>query len=171
MTAIPLWEATLITLLVVVLMACAFAVVVLLMGLRNSRAAALVKEQHDKKTTELEDKNAKLAARVAELEIQVRVLMELLATNRALTPADVDLLHNVSQTNSRLLMAMQLSFSEEELQVLCFEMGLNFDNISGTTLDAKIVSLISMVQRLGRLPDLMRRVKAARPQLHLEAIS
>lgn len=171
MTAIPLWEATFITLVVVFLMACAFAVVVLLMGLRNSRAAALVKEQHDKKTNDLEASNEKLTKRVAELEIQVRILMELLATNRALTPADVDLLHNVSQTNSRLLMAMQLSFSAEELHILCFEMGLNFDNVSGTTLDAKIVNLISLVQRTGRLPELMQRVKTARPQLHLEAIS
>lgn len=171
MTAIPLWEATLVTLLVVVLMACAFAVVVLLMGLRNSRAAALVKEQHDKRTNELEEKNAKLAARVADLELQVRFLTELLTTNRALTPADADLLHNVGQTNSRLLMAMQLSFSPEELEVLCFEMGLTFTNIPGTTLDTKIVNLISTVQRLGRLQDLMNRVKEARPQLHLEAMT
>lgn len=171
MTAIPFWEAALLAIVVAILLIGGFAVFFVFMGLRNSRTAALVKAHHDSKTKELEASNDKLTRRIAELEIQVRILMELLATNRALTPADVDLLHNVSQTNSRLLMAMQLSFNEEELQVLSFELGLNFGNVAGTTLDAKIVNLISLVQRTGRLPDLMKKVKELRPQLHLEAMS
>lgn len=55
-------------------------------------------------------------------------------------------------------------FSLEELRLLCFELNIIFDDLEGTTISGKSVSLIEKMERNGRLTELMLLVQQHRPR-------
>ena len=57
------------------------------------------------------------------------------------------------------------SFSLEELNRLCFDLGINHEDLEGSTLPAKAQSLTEYCDRRGRLPDLVNALKLARPNV------
>jgi hypothetical protein len=57
------------------------------------------------------------------------------------------------------------SFNREELRQLCFKLGIDFDDLEGTTRTAKARELLLYFWRQGRLPDLAAAVKNERPQV------
>lgn len=46
-------------------------------------------------------------------------------------------------------------FSLEELETIAFDLGLNWDELAGTTLSKKCQSLIGVMQRNGRVIELL----------------
>lgn len=57
------------------------------------------------------------------------------------------------------------SFNREELRQMCFKLGIEFDDLEGTTRTAKARELLLYFWRQGRLPDLATAVKNERPQV------
>lgn len=54
-------------------------------------------------------------------------------------------------------------FSLSDLKLLCFDVGIEFDDLSGDTRPIKALSLLKEVAQKGRLPDLLTEVQAVRP--------
>jgi hypothetical protein len=57
------------------------------------------------------------------------------------------------------------SFNREELRQMCFKLGIEFDDLEGTTRTAKARELLLYFWRQGRLPNLATAVKNERPQV------
>ena len=55
------------------------------------------------------------------------------------------------------------SFSLDELRDLCFELGINWEQLSGDTRDSKTTSLLERLNRQARLPVLLAQIHALRP--------
>ena len=55
------------------------------------------------------------------------------------------------------------AFSLEEMQVLCADLGIAFDDIGGSSRTAKALELIQYMQRRGRLQDLVNAIAQLRP--------
>lgn len=70
-------------------------------------------------------------------------------------PVDIRQLRDVLVTN----------FSLYELQDLCFDLGIDFDNVYGETRNAKARELIQYMDRRGELSKLVMAVKSLRPQV------
>ena len=73
---------------------------------------------------------------------------------------------SLQHVDPRLLFhAMKDTFSLEELRQLCFELGVDFDDLPGNALSAKIVSLIKRQRSRGIYETLVGKVLALRPNL------
>ncbi len=64
--------------------------------------------------------------------------------------------------------AMEDSFTEEDLQAMCFELGEDPENIGGDTKVLRCWKMIYYFRQRERLPDLMGRIEANRPNLMQE---
>lgn len=60
---------------------------------------------------------------------------------------------------------MSQLFNKSELATLCFDLGINYENISGDTLDDKVQNLILFCQRRTRLGDLVHACQRSRPHV------
>lgn len=56
-------------------------------------------------------------------------------------------------------------FSEEDLRTLCFELDVDYENLSGDTKLGKARELILEMERQGRLSELIERCRQVRPNL------
>ena len=65
------------------------------------------------------------------------------------------------ELNSR----MNQVFSLDEIESLCFDMGIDFDSLAGDGKGAKIRELIEFCRRRGRDEELVAKVRAERPQV------
>jgi hypothetical protein len=57
------------------------------------------------------------------------------------------------------------SFSLEEVQSLCFDLGIEFDDLEGRRKTNKVESLLSYMERRDRIPDLVRVCSQKRPNV------
>lgn len=62
-----------------------------------------------------------------------------------------------------LRVLLETRFSDEELQALCFDLSVDYENLKGTTKSAKAMALIGYFERMHRLGELLRAVKDLRP--------
>ncbi len=69
-----------------------------------------------------------------------------------------------------LLEAIQRAFSLEELNTLCFDLQVPYDDLPGTGQEAKARELILYLQRRDRLSDLVAAVIQRRPHLAAELL-
>lgn len=67
------------------------------------------------------------------------------------------------QENVRVLLTEY--FTIDELKTLCFDLGIDFEELSGKTKSAKARELVSYAHRIGRFQDLL--IKAKSERLHL----
>ena len=69
------------------------------------------------------------------------------------------------QQADRLTLRDELAagFSLDEIKALCFELGLDYEDIAGTTRSAKIIELILYCERHRTLPQLAAAIHRARP--------
>ena len=56
-------------------------------------------------------------------------------------------------------------FSEGELKVLCFDLGVDFQNLPGDEKIVKAMELVGFLQRTGRLDELVRTGQSLRPDI------
>ena len=63
----------------------------------------------------------------------------------------------------RLHMMIDDHFDKDELQTLCFDMGVNYDDLSGENKSGKARELIAYCERRDKIPDLVARCKKLRP--------
>ncbi|MBK7920012.1 MAG: hypothetical protein IPJ94_27900 [Chloroflexi bacterium] len=74
---------------------------------------------------------------------------------------------NVQQDyRSYLRNSIELCFSKEELQALCFDLNVDYDNLRGETKSLKISELISHLERRELLNTLVRICSELRPNRH-----
>lgn len=78
--------------------------------------------------------------------------------------SDVNVL-DVKYEPVRLRALIEKHFDLAELTVLCFDLGINNQNLSGDTLTVKITELIKHCERHGRMSDLLLALQQARPQV------
>ena len=57
------------------------------------------------------------------------------------------------------------AFNEDELAQLCSRFGLSYDALPGNSQRDKVAVLIGMLERRGRLRELIREITAERPHL------
>lgn len=55
------------------------------------------------------------------------------------------------------------SFSLEEVRTVCYDAGIDFENLGGEGKEAKIREMLLSAQRLGRFPDLLSTLQTSRP--------
>lgn len=67
---------------------------------------------------------------------------------------------------SNLRYLVDKHFNLEDLQVLCFDLEVDYEHLPGDTKPIKIISLILYLQRENRLPDLLEYCRNARPRVH-----
>lgn len=72
-------------------------------------------------------------------------------------------LEQISLRKLRELLATR--FNIDELNNIIFDLGLNPESISGDTIDARALNTLQTVQRLGKLPQLLREIHRLRPGL------
>jgi hypothetical protein len=58
---------------------------------------------------------------------------------------------------------MDQHFNLDEIQLLCFDLGIDYEHLAGETKPKKIHELILMVVRNGLLPDLLELLVEERP--------
>ena len=56
-------------------------------------------------------------------------------------------------------------FNDDELRDLCFDLGIDYENLAGAGKAGKARELIAYAQRRGTLEDLARQVKSLRPNV------
>ena len=69
------------------------------------------------------------------------------------------------ETRSTLVKALEDEFSLEEIRNLCFDLGLDPDNIPGNTKASKARELILYCERRGTVRQLGEAIRRARPEL------
>jgi hypothetical protein len=57
-------------------------------------------------------------------------------------------------------------FDKEELQILCFDLGVKYDTLGSVTLDVKVINLVGYLDRRGRIADLVAYCAKERPHVH-----
>ena len=62
---------------------------------------------------------------------------------------------------------IKLAFSSEELSMFCFELGVDDEDLGGSSRVMKALALQTYMQRVGRLNDLLVALKGERPHLDL----
>lgn len=67
----------------------------------------------------------------------------------------------------RLLEQIRALFSDSELRDLCFELGIDYEDLAGAAKGDKARELILYMERQARLPDLIARVVELRPHIGL----
>jgi hypothetical protein len=71
--------------------------------------------------------------------------------------SDIDLIHLQKQLVEH--------FNLSELKTLCFELGINYDDLAGDTLTDKTRELVKFGHRGGRVPEIVAHCQAARPHV------
>lgn len=66
-----------------------------------------------------------------------------------------------------LLQVLVTSFDTDELRLLCFDQGIDFEELRGDTKTAKAIALVLHSQRHGGIVELSQAVRRARPQASL----
>ncbi len=61
---------------------------------------------------------------------------------------------------------IETAFNLDELQSLSFDLGIQFENLAGTTRDAKARALIEHCQRIDRVSELISRCQELRPSVN-----
>lgn len=64
---------------------------------------------------------------------------------------------------ARLYMTVEDQFNESEFQNLCFNLGVDYENLGGSGKAARIQALISYLHRRDRIGELIEAVKEMRP--------
>lgn len=67
----------------------------------------------------------------------------------------------------RLRDQIRALFSDSELRDLCFDLGVDFENLPGAAKGDKARELILLMERQARLPELVRKVVTLRPHIGL----
>jgi len=65
-----------------------------------------------------------------------------------------------------LRQALVQHFNEEELRTLCFDLGVDYDSLSGKGKEAKARELVSRLERRGELDKLIAACHHRRPNAH-----
>lgn len=65
---------------------------------------------------------------------------------------------------ARLRQRISQLFSEGELRQLCFDLGLGYDDLDGRGKSENVMELVARMDREGRLPDLIGRLRKLRPK-------
>lgn len=63
----------------------------------------------------------------------------------------------------QLRQTLTQKFSPTELKILCFDLHIEYDHLTGQNHPEKVVELIKHIERNGRLPELIRLVQQHRP--------
>jgi len=72
-------------------------------------------------------------------------------------------MENISRVSLREILSNH--FSLDELQVLCFDLGIDSENLRGETKQARAVEIVTYCERHGRTNDLIAAVRRLRPNL------
>jgi hypothetical protein len=62
-------------------------------------------------------------------------------------------------------------FSLDELNTLCFDLGIDFDNLGGETKEGKARELVKYSYRNGRLEELLKGAKQSKPNVDWEPVA
>jgi hypothetical protein len=63
--------------------------------------------------------------------------------------------------------AMHRAYNRSELEILCRDLGISYDDLAGEILEVKILNLIDFFSRRQQYPQLVKKVMADRPDLEL----
>src|SRR5437764_15204446 len=70
-----------------------------------------------------------------------------------------------SESLTEIRQQLSTAFTLEELQGVCFDLGLDYDDLSGDAKTGKIIALLNRLRSMGRLRDLLALAKQHRPNL------
>ena len=68
-------------------------------------------------------------------------------------------------TPQQIFQVLKSRFSGEELRTLCFELKVEHDDLPAMAREGKARELVSLMERLGRLPELIAVIESHRPQV------
>ena len=78
-----------------------------------------------------------------------------------------DLQHKspASRWPARLRQTLMAYFDETDIQTLCFDLGIDYDDLPGGAKSVKILELIEHLARLGKIPELIDQCSQYRPNV------
>lgn len=83
-----------------------------------------------------------------------------------MTTNDEKMTVNLSQLRQTLIS----HFNKSELRHLVFDLGVEYEELAGSTKSDKALALIDYLRRRGRLPDLIKQCRQLRPNAHWSEI-
>lgn len=86
--------------------------------------------------------------------VQIRPLLD--DVGAAVQPAEL----------STLLRILNRDFNDDEFRTLCLELEINYDNLTGEGLEGKQRELLLLLERNGRLPELINLLRQKRPNFN-----
>lgn len=126
-------------------------------------------DAHERRIEELQQRaNEQMLAERAECDRRVDMLMREIAR---LTLKLEELEPRASQEQgdyhlgSRLFGLMADSLGADEIQILAFDLGYDYENLRGETAHMKAMQMILKAGREDRLPEMVRRLKNNRPDV------
>lgn len=84
-------------------------------------------------------------------QVKNEALVDLLIKRGVLTDGDATVIDAGIDAGVRLFRQMRGNWSLTELRVLAFDAGLDWENVTGDTVDARLVGLITAAKQAGRL--------------------
>jgi hypothetical protein len=90
-------------------------------------------------------------------------LVKVLLERGFLAESDVSLIEAVQDEGLRLVRDMRGKFGLSDLRTLAFDVGIEWENVTGDTLDTKLVGLVTAAKRggkLGRLAEVAERYRS-----------
>lgn len=122
--------------------------------------------KQDAQDTEISSLRSKVATLEQE-NAQLRTMNDILSRQLA-SIAPVNLsggATSVSPRTNGLRRMLGERFSEEELQTLCSDLGLDYATLEGGTKGRKISALVGYYERRGQIEDLARQIRTSRPDI------
>jgi hypothetical protein len=134
-------------------------------------ADALVTELNPDSRTRLQGKLEALLNQMSDIETQISALGAAPAGTPAPssaqpnTPSTASAASAVDRTALRNALGSRMNLSE--LKTLCFDLGLDYENLAGDTKTDKVVNLISYFENRQQLERLVKAVQALRSDIVL----
>ena len=72
----------------------------------------------------------------------------------------------ISPTTSKIRDALYYCYNDDELRVLCTDLGIEYEDLKGDTRQVRVIELIGYLQRRGRIQDLIAVCSKQRPHVN-----
>jgi hypothetical protein len=83
--------------------------------------------------------------------------------NTGTLPTSVASVEPAPSTRRQLRTVLERAFNDDELRALCFDLGVDYENLSGATKVARAIAIVGYFERMHRVDELRRAVKELRP--------
>ncbi len=94
---------------------------------------------------------------------ELLALVEKLGSAGQSTESSLPLQQTTHHNRMKLRELLNMYFSESEIQALCFDLNIDYENLPGNRKGDKVIGLLASIERREQIPDLLKLCAARRP--------